>query len=253
MFWPWKKQQFNFEKFLKKAAKFEPFEIKKYDELFCHLKDNAQQVGFEKLGLKLLVISDTHGYFAFGENRLPNYLDTIGEFDLCVLLGDVHPAEMPLILDCIPREKIIALKGNHDSFSVYSDFGVRDIAGTDFEYKGVRFVGIDGSFKYKKEQFPSHTQYESLREARCLPVADVLLTHDVMLSDFERELAHAGLIGITYYIYKKSRSIIYMDIFIGLIGSSMKTEQKKKAYICANISRFSVIMYTKSLRREQCL
>ena len=52
---------------------------------------------------------------------------------------------------------------------------------------------------------------------------------------------------------KKSRSIIYMDIFISLIGSSMKTERKKKAYICANISRFSVIMYTKSLRREQCL
>lgn len=203
MFWPWKKQQFNFGKFFKKAAKFDTFEIKKYDELFGHLKDNAQPVEFKKLGLKLLVISDTHGYFAFGENRLPNYLDTIGEFDLCVLLGDVHPAEMPLILDCIPREKIIALKGNHDSFSIYSDFGVRDIAGTDFEYKGVRFVGIDGSFKYKKEQFPSHTQYESLRDARCLPVADVLLTHDVMLSDFEREPAHAGLIGITYYIYEK--------------------------------------------------
>ena len=41
MFWPWKKQQFNLEIFLKKAAKFDPFEIKKYDELFCHLKDTS--------------------------------------------------------------------------------------------------------------------------------------------------------------------------------------------------------------------
>ena len=97
MFWPWKKQQFNLEKFLKKAAKFDPFEIKKYDELFCHLKDNAQQVGFEKLGLKLLVISDTHVYFAFGENRLPYYLDTIGEFDLCA--GAQYAANEVHILD----------------------------------------------------------------------------------------------------------------------------------------------------------
>lgn len=203
VFWPWKKPQFNFERFLKKTAKFDPFEIKKYEALFGHLRENAQQVECKKLGLRLLVISDSHGYFAFGENRLPECLDTIGEFDLCVLLGDVHPAEMPRILDCIPREKIIALKGNHDTFSIYSDFGVRDIAGTDFEYKGVRFVGIDGSFRYKTERFPSHTQHGSLQIAHRLPEADVLLTHDIMLSDFGRDPAHAGLIGITYYIYEK--------------------------------------------------
>lgn len=202
MFLSWKKQKFDFERFIKKAAKFEPFEIKKYEELFSYLNENMKVRESKKLGIRLLVISDTHGYLAFGENRFPNFLDTIGEFDLCILLGDVHPAEMPLILDCVPREKIIAVKGNHDSFSIYSDFGIRDVAGTVFEYKGIRFAGIDGSFRYKNERFPSHTQYESLRMALVLPKADVLLTHDVMLNNFECEPAHSGLIGITYYIYK---------------------------------------------------
>ena len=236
MFWLRKKQQFDLERFLKKAAKFDPFEIKKYDELFYNLKDKPKFAEPNKLGMKLLVISDTHGELVFGENRFPNYLDTIGEFDLCVLLGDVHPAEMPLILDCVPCEKIIAVKVNHDSFSFYSDFGVRDIAGSVFQYKGVRFAGIDGSFRYKNERFPSHTQYESLMIARNLPMADVLLTHDVMLNNFEHEPAHSGLIGITYYIYRKPPSYhIHGHIHKSYEKHYDNGTKEKSVYLCEYI------------------
>lgn len=105
MFWLRKKQQFDLERFLKKAAKFDPFEIKKYDELFYNLKDKPKFAEPNKLGMKLLVISDTHGELVFGENRFPNYLDTIGEFDLCVLLGDVHPCAIPTKMDTEKLQK----------------------------------------------------------------------------------------------------------------------------------------------------
>jgi len=200
--WFLPKRRSAIDRFVEQAAKFEPYEIKKYAPLYELLRAEKTAVQPKPLGLRLLVLSDTHGYLAFGDNRFPNYLDTVGAFDLCILLGDIHPAEMPKILDCVPRERIVGIKGNHDPFSLYSDFGVRDISGEVFEYKGVRFAGIDGSFRYKNEPFPSHTQYESLAIAHRLPEADVLLTHDVMLSAFDRDPAHSGLIGITHYIYR---------------------------------------------------
>ena len=117
------------DSFIKKAVSFDPTEIKKYEELYRDLRSNYKMIKPKKPGLRLLVISDTHGYLAFDKNRFANYLDTIGEFDLCILLGDVHPAELPIILDCIPREMIIGVKGNHDAFSIYSDCGIRDVSG----------------------------------------------------------------------------------------------------------------------------
>ena len=219
--------------FIKKAAKWDPFEIRKYEGLYDTLLAKKGIAEHRQFGLKLLIISDTHGYLAFDKSRFPSFLDTVGEYDLCLLLGDIHPAEMPIILDCIPIEKIIAVKGNHDVFDIYSKFGVRDISGNSIEYKGVRFVGLDVSFKYKTEPFPSHTQYESLVIANKLPRADILLSHDIMLSNFDREPAHSGLIGITYYIYANS----VQWHFHGHIHKSYESEylngsREKSVYLC---------------------
>ena len=196
--------QFKINRFIKRASEFSPLETEGYNELFRLLRNNGKKAVRKSLGLKLLLVSDTHGYLAFGEHRFPKFLDTIGDFDLCVLLGDIHPVEMEKIIDCIPRENIIGVKGNHDTFSIYSDFGVRDISGTVYEYKGVRFAGLDGSFGYKEGSYPSHTQYESLEISKSLPKADVLITHDMMFDDSGRDMAHCGLIGITHYIYTNS-------------------------------------------------
>lgn len=197
-----REKRFDFQRFLKKAARWDAYEMQKYEELYRHIHENRTMARQRRLGLKLLILSDTHGHLAFDKSRFPAFLDTVGEFDLCILLGDIHPAEMPIILDCIPKEKIIALKGNHDEFDLYERFGIRDISGRCFTYKGVRFAGLEGSFRYKAEPCPSYTQYESLLAADELPQADVLLTHDIALCDFTRSPAHAGLIGIAHYIYK---------------------------------------------------
>lgn len=220
-------------RFMKKAAGFDPYEIEKYRELAALLQKEHTKVCPVRFGLRLLLISDTHGYLALDRYRLPEFLDTVGEFDLCILLGDLHPAEMPVILDCIPKEKIVGIRGNHDSFSIYSDYGVRDISGQVFTYRGVRFAGIDGSFRYKDEEFPSHTQYESLVLARALPEADVLLSHDVMLQDCFGGSAHAGLIGIAWYIYKnRVQWHFHGHIHIPYEHTYPNGTREKSVYLC---------------------
>ena len=215
---------------------WDPYEIQRYEQLYCELYEKKVQAELHKLGMKLIAISDTHGSFAFHKNRFYEFLDTVEDFDLCILLGDIHPAEIPVILDCIPVEKIIGLKGNHDDFDLYSRVGIREISGELYEYQGVRFVGLDGSFRYKSEPFPSHTQYESLKIARTLPDADVLLTHDIMMTNFHGEPAHSGLIGITDYVY--SRGVQWH--FHGHIHQSYEKPypngtKEKSVYLCEYI------------------
>ena len=218
---------------MEKARNFDPFEIRKYEEALPHIKENAVQTVQKKLGIKLVVISDTHGYLVFGENRLAKFLDGVGDFDLCVLLGDHHTGDLREILDCIPVEKIIAIKGNHDSFSQYREHGIRDISGSSYIYKGIRFAGIDGSFRYKNESFPSYTQYQSLALGHRLPSAEVLLSHDVAFESPVRDNAHLGLIGITHYIYKNSpRWHIHGHIHQSYEKEYDNGTKEKSVYLC---------------------
>lgn len=201
MFFCKKNKGFSYDRFMKKAKRFSPFELEEYNALADHLKENMTKAVFRKLGLKLIVISDTHGHFAFSEERLPAFLNRAGEYDLCILLGDIHPADMEQITELIPKEKILALRGNHDDFDLYENFGIREMSGKTVTYKGVTFAGIEGSFRYKNRNFPSFTQYESLKNFEKLKKADVLISHDGMFEHSKNDMAHVGLAGITRYIY----------------------------------------------------
>jgi len=230
------KKRFSQEDFLRKAEKFDPFEIQKYGELCAELERNAEKRETKHFGLRTVVLSDTHGYLAFGEHRFPKFLDAVGAFDLCILLGDHHPAELPLILDCVPAERIVAIRGNHDSFSQYDKMGIRDISGKSFTFGGVRFAGIDGSFRYKNESFPSYTQYESLMLSMALPDADVLLSHDGMLRDPSREPAHAGLVGINHYLYTRPVHLhLHGHVHKSYEGICETGVREKCVYLCERV------------------
>lgn len=151
--------------------------------------------------IKLLIITDTHNMLDYLElnqmvNEHPNY-------DLCVLLGDHSIGDIEKILKCIPREKIYALLGNHDSVNYIDKYNLNDLNGKYMEYNGVKFMGIKGSFKYKPDEFPSFTQEESILFLKDMPKVDILFSHD---GPFNDELSnfppHQGLFGITYYLFK---------------------------------------------------
>lgn len=233
MFFFKKNEGFCYKSFMKKAKRLGKFELQAYDELAAYLKASAKQVTPEKLGLKLIIISDTHGYFAFSEARLPAFLSRVPQYDLCILLGDIHPYDLKQIVSLIPKEKILAVRGNHDSYDLYESVGIKEMSGRTFTYKGVTFAGIEGSFRYKDCNFPSFTQYESLYLFDKLKPADVLISHDCAFEHSKNDAAHAGLAGITSYICNHAPSYhIHGHIHQSYIKEYSNGTIEKSVYLC---------------------
>ncbi|MBP3359746.1 MAG: metallophosphoesterase family protein [Clostridia bacterium] len=190
--------------FLKKARKFDSFESAKYEEIISYLMENCSLVEAKKLGLKLAVISDTHGDLAFGE-KFRKFMLNIEEYDLCIVLGDVSTYELDKITELVPINKIIALRGNHDRFDVYHKHGITNINGKVYTCKGIRIAGIEGSNRYKNEKYPLYTHYESLKLAYDMPQkADILISHDCIFTESKYDKAHEGMAGLSYYVYKNN-------------------------------------------------
>ena len=190
------------EDFLRKAKKFDAFESKKYEEFVKALKKSATPVEQHQFGLRLIVISDTHGDLAF-DDRFRVFMNNHAEYDLCIILGDIYVYELDKICEIVPKEKIVALRGNHDRFDVYEKHGIKNINGKIHNIKGTKIAGIEGSNKYKNEESPLYTHYESLYFAHKISQkADILITHDVPFAESKYDRAHEGMVGITYYIYK---------------------------------------------------
>lgn len=194
------KKKFDIEKFYKKLEKIDEFDFKPYMKLEEDLLEEYGKCKRWNTKLKLLVIADTHDGVA--EEDFAELVKEHPDYDICIMLGDHTAYDIEKILRYVPRERIIAVLGNHDSFELYEKFGIKDINGKVVEIAGVRFAGIQGSFKYKDEKYPLYTQKESLELAMEMPEADILISHDMAFNKNYTNIAHAGLAGIMYYIYK---------------------------------------------------
>lgn len=155
---------------------------------------------FDK-NILLLVIADTHGDLALNKEMQKKI--TNQEYDVCCILGDIHDYDYKLILKHIPKEKIIAILGNHDRFSLLDEYDLENYNGKVIEINGIKIGAIQGSFKYKDESFPSYTHEESIKFLDKMPYVDILLSHDKPLTFDYKDPAHDGLKGITKYLYEK--------------------------------------------------
>ena len=178
--------------FRKKKGKEEP-------DYESTLKDNGVNA-FEK-DISLLVIADTHGDLALNKEMQKIIMNQ--KYDICCILGDIHDYDFKIILKYIPKEKIIAILGNHDRFSLLSEYGLDNYNGKTLEINEVKIGAIQGSFKYKDEIFPSFTHEESVKFLDKMPYVDILLSHDKPLTFDHKDPAHDGLKGITKYLYDK--------------------------------------------------
>lgn len=151
--------------------------------------------------ITLLVISDTHGDLALNKEMQKKLISQ--KYDICCILGDIHDYDFDYILKKIPKEKIIAILGNHDRFSLLSEYGLEDYNGKIVEINDIKIGAIQGSYKYKNETFPSFTHEESIEFLNRMPAVDILLSHDMPLTYDYKDPAHDGLKGITKYLYDK--------------------------------------------------
>ena len=171
-----------------------------------------------KKNIRLLVISDTHGDLALSRNLKYDIIDK--EFDLCCILGDIHDYDYKLILEYIPKEKIVALLGNHDRFDLLKTYDLKDLNGKVVEVNGLRIGGIQGSFKYKEQDFPSFTHEQSIEFMENMPYVDILLSHDKPFTYDYNDGAHDGLKGITKFLYERQ---VPINIHGHLHTSDIKT------------------------------
>jgi len=152
--------------------------------------------------INLLIISDTHGLLAYNE-EYQDKLINIKNYDLCCALGDITYNDYEIILKYVPKEKIVALLGNHDEFDILKYYGLKDLNGNIITVNGIRIGGIQGSYKYKPENFPSFTHEESIKFLNQMDEVDILLSHTGPYFDNNNtDLVHNGLKGITEYLYR---------------------------------------------------
>ena len=151
--------------------------------------------------ISLLNISDTHGDLALNK-EMQKKINNIN-YDLCCILGDIHDYDYKIILEKIPKEKIVVILGNHDRFSLLKEYGLDDFNGKVIDVNGIKIGAIQGSFKYKEENFPSFTYEESINFLQMMPDVDILLSHDKPLTFDYRNPVHDGLKWITKFLYDR--------------------------------------------------
>ena len=151
--------------------------------------------------ISILVIADTHG--TLNEDDFKKYLEN-KSYDLCIMLGDHYNKDIDIITRNVDRTKLYGIKGNHD-YDYLSDYNIQNLNGKIIEVKGIKILGMEGSFKYKPANFPSFTQEESLEFFSNQGKVDILVTHDKKFDPLKlKDPAHQGLIGITDYIYRNN-------------------------------------------------
>ncbi len=168
--------------------------------------------------VRLLIIADTHGDLALSKTLKYSIIDK--KFDLCCVLGDIHDYDYRLILEYIPKDKIVALLGNHDRFDLLKTYGLKDLNGKVVEVNGVKIGGVQGSFKYKDQEFPSFTHEQSIEFMEKMPYVDILLSHDKPFTYDYNDGAHDGLKGITKFLYERQ---VPINIHGHLHTSDLKT------------------------------
>lgn len=181
-----------------------------YDIFF---DDNYEKCEEFNKHINIIFLADTHGELLKKEeeyNKLKQFIND--GCDVIISLGDVRQDELEILCE-LNNDKypILAVKGNHDELNQFDNFpNIIDINNKLVEINGVKFIGLEGSIKYKEYSYPSYTQEESLIMVDDMPAADILISHAKcwVYDDINMGTnCHVGLIGNTKYLLKNRCSL----------------------------------------------
>lgn len=133
-----------------------------------------------------------------------------GDADLVLSCGDVFDQ---VILEAASAHScafILAVKGNHDADVPFTK-PIIDLHLSVYEWKGIRFGGINGSWRYKSRGPFLYDQEEVQKCLATFPPVDVFLSHNSPRHIHDKEDAvHTGFEGLTAYIQRtKPRIVIH--------------------------------------------
>lgn len=155
--------------------------------------------------MKILAIADEEARYYYDCYR-PGCLD---EFDLILACGDLK-AKYLEFLATMAKCPLLYVRGNHDDrFSTQPPEGCICIEDTIYEYKGIRILGLGGSYRYR----PGENLYTEKQMKRRICKAsfqlwrkkgfDILLTHAPAygVNDLDN-IAHRGFESFIYLLEK---------------------------------------------------
>lgn len=178
-----------------------------------------QKLFSTKPKIKALIITDTHNHLT--REMLSNVINN-NDIELIITLGDISFNDWEILLE---NESFLSLPkfgvlGNHDDLydieRINEKIILRDnpsfkiithLHNAYIELKGLTFVGIDGSIRYKNTEVPLLTQKEALDILKNQPKADILISHNGLKkekdeSDTLSKNAHDGFYAIWHYMTK---------------------------------------------------
>lgn len=144
--------------------------------------------------MKILAVSDVESK-RFFEHYRPGSLDG---FDLILSCGDLHPEYLEFLVT-MARCPLLYVHGNHDGGYGREPEGCVCVDDRLYEYRGLRILGLGGSYRYRDGAY-MYTERQMKRRVFRLGYAlrrsggfDILLTHAPLhgLNDLE-DLPHRG-------------------------------------------------------------
>lgn len=128
--------------------------------------------------MKILTVSDVESKYYY-DFYTPGKLR---KFDLILACGDLKPAYLEFLVT-MARCPLYYVHGNHDEANPREPEGCTCIDGKLVEYRGVRILGLGGSYRYRKGTY-MYTERQMRRRIRrlWLPLRrhkgfDILVTH----------------------------------------------------------------------------
>ena len=145
--------------------------------------------------MKILVVADVKSPYYF-DCYTPGRLK---DFDLILSCGDLSKEYLEFLVT-MARCPLFYVPGNHDeTFDLHPPEGCKSIDGRLVEYRGVRILGLGGSYQYRpgKQQYTERQMAARIRRLRWTirrhKGFDILLTHAPMRGVHDLDTpAHRG-------------------------------------------------------------
>lgn len=148
--------------------------------------------------MEILVLADFERFSWDGD---------VQDADLLLSCGDVPEDVILQAVEDTGCEQVFAVKGNHDKSGDFAD-PIVDLHMSVEEFRGVKFGGFNGCWKYKPRGHFLYEESEVQQLVRALPSVDIFLAHNSPRGIHDREDGvHQGFQAFNVYIEKHKPSL----------------------------------------------
>ncbi len=150
--------------------------------------------------MKLLILADNNDFTWNGP---------VDGVDAIVSVGDLVDELILSAWDNMPCRAVMAVKGNHDAPGPFPD-PIIDLHLHVHTFDGVRFGGLNGSWKYKQRGEYLYEQAEVATFLQDFPPVDVVVSHNSPRSVHDKnDGVHVGFDALLAYVHRHQPRLLF--------------------------------------------